>query len=213
MGAAKQIVVKVIDSKSANAFVKIHHYSGKVVNNSLLHFGCFLNDRLGGVMSFGNPIDRRKLIGLVVDGGGETARWSDFLELNRMAFSDALPRNSESRCFSIAIRLLRKNAPHIKWIVSFSDATQCGDGCIYRASGFILSQIRKSDNDLWRTPTSLGWGGQIVHRIAIHAGGKGAIPSFVLRKYGTYNISIKKLVADNGGEALIGFQLRYIYIQ
>ena len=41
MGRAKEIIVKVIPAKIANEFVKKHHYSGKVVPNSKLHFGCF----------------------------------------------------------------------------------------------------------------------------------------------------------------------------
>ena len=44
MGRAKEIIVKVIPAKIANEFVKKHHYSGKVVPNSTLHFGCFLDD-------------------------------------------------------------------------------------------------------------------------------------------------------------------------
>jgi hypothetical protein len=61
-----------------------------------------------------------------------------------MAFSDILPRNSESRAIAISIRLIKKNAPHIKWIVSFADGCQCGDGTIYRASGFELTAIKKN---------------------------------------------------------------------
>lgn len=38
MGSAKDLIVKVIPSKVAVPFVKAHHYSGKVVNNSNLHF-------------------------------------------------------------------------------------------------------------------------------------------------------------------------------
>ena len=38
MGRAKEIVMKVIPSSIANPFIKAHHYSGKVVNNSKLHF-------------------------------------------------------------------------------------------------------------------------------------------------------------------------------
>ena len=38
MGRAKDIIVKVIPSKEANAFVKKTHYSGKVVPNSSLHY-------------------------------------------------------------------------------------------------------------------------------------------------------------------------------
>lgn len=32
----------------------------------------------------------------------------------------------------------------IEWVVSFADATQCGDGTIYRASGFLLTGIREN---------------------------------------------------------------------
>ena len=61
-----------------------------------------------------------------------------------MAFSDALPRFSESRAIGITIRILRKKYPQIKWLISFSDGTRCGDGTIYRASGFSLVAINES---------------------------------------------------------------------
>lgn len=145
MGKAKEIIVKVIPSKIANEFVKKHHYSGKVVNMSSLHFGAFLDNKLHGVMSFGSPMDKRNIIKIVDTGVSDiNKKWNEMLELNRMAFDDYLPKNSESRCLSIAFRLIKKNAPHIKWILSFSDATQCGDGTIYRASGFCLTQINKN---------------------------------------------------------------------
>lgn len=138
MASAKDIIVKPIKSSVANEFVKKHHYSGKVVN-SQLHFGCFLNGVLGGVMSFGPSLDKRHIQGLVKD-----TPFNDFLELNRMAFSDLLPRNSESRCLSIAFKMIKKYYPNIKWIVSFADGCQCGDGTIYRASGFKLTGIKKN---------------------------------------------------------------------
>ena len=43
MGEAKGINVRVIPGKVAIPFIKKHHYSGKVVNNSSLHFGVFMN--------------------------------------------------------------------------------------------------------------------------------------------------------------------------
>lgn len=144
MGTAKEIIIKVLPSKIANDFVKKHHYSGKVVNNSQLHFGCFLNGVLHGVMSFGCPMDKRKVLGLVVDKDGKPALWNEMLELNRMAFDEVLPRNSESRCIAIALKLIKKKAPHIRWVLSFADGTQCGDGAIYRASGFKLTALRKN---------------------------------------------------------------------
>lgn len=140
MGRAKEIIIKVIPSNIANEFVKKHHYSGKVVNNSNLHFGAFLDGGLHGVMSFGPSINKKGTISIVKD-----TKWNEFIELNRMAFDDYLPRNSESRSISQAIKLIKKNAPHIKWIVSFADACSCGDGTIYRASGFKLTDIRRND--------------------------------------------------------------------
>jgi len=98
-------------------------------------------------MQFGPSLDKSKLVGLV-----QSTKWNEFIELNRMAFSDALPRNSESRAIAIAMKILKKHAPHLKWIVSFADATQCGDGTIYRASGFVLTGIKKN-TQVWVAPT------------------------------------------------------------
>jgi hypothetical protein len=158
MGRAKEIIVKVINSKVANEFVKKTHYSGKVVPNSTLHFGCFLDDKLHGVMQFGPSINKKGTINLV-EGTG----WNEFIELNRMAFDDYLPKYSESRCIAVSIRLIKKNAPHIKWIISFADGTQCGDGTIYRASGFKLVGI--VDNTALRMNPKTG---EAMHVIQAH---------------------------------------------
>jgi len=158
MGRAKEIIVKVIPSKIANEFVKLNHYSGKVVPNSTLHFGCFLDNKLHGVMQFGPSINKKGTINLV-EGTG----WNEFIELNRMAFDDYLPKYSESRCIAISIRLIKKNAPHIKWIISFADGTQCGDGTIYRASGFKLVGI--VDNTALRMNPETG---EAMHVIQAH---------------------------------------------
>ena len=143
MSRVKEIELKVIPAKIANDFVKKHHYSGKVVNNSFLHFGAFLDKKLHGVMSFGHSLDKAKTQKLVKNTG-----WNEFCELNRMAFDDYLPRNSESYCIGKALRLLKKNAPHLKWVISFADGCSCGDGTIYRASNFILTQIKKNST-MW----------------------------------------------------------------
>jgi hypothetical protein len=137
--SAKDIIVKPISSADAARIVKACHYSGKVVPNSQLHFGVFLNGKCGGAMQFG-PSMRKDLIQPLVSG----TRWNGFIELNRMAFADWLPRNSESRAIAVAMRLIRKAYPHIEWVVSFADGTQCGDGTIYRASGFVLTGIKKN---------------------------------------------------------------------
>ncbi len=154
MGSAKDIVIKPVDRDTANTLVKRVHYSGKIVQNSNLHFGVYYQGKLEGAMQFGSSLDKRKIQGLVSD-----TKWHEFIELNRMAFTDNLPRNSESRAIAIAMKLIRKYAPQIKWVVTFADATQCGDGTIYRASGFVLTGIKKN-TQIWVAPD-----GEVTTRI------------------------------------------------
>ena len=204
MGRAKEIIVKVIPSKIANDFVKKHHYSGKVVQNSSLHFGAFLDGRLHGVMSYGSPLDKSKVLPLV-----QPSLWNEMLELNRMAFNDYLPKNSESRCISISFKLIKKHAPHIKWILSFSDGTQCGDGTIYRASGFVLTGVQKNTNTC-KLPN-----GDVVHKMTLESSPTSKRTELKGQSYyqltgGKYDF--KKYVDFVNGIVLIGFQLRYVYL-
>lgn len=230
MATAKDILLKPIDSKTANRFIKRVHYSGKVVQNSQLHIGVYLNNVLHGAMQFGPSLDKRKLQGLV-----SGTKWHEFIELNRLAFDDYLPRNSESRAISIAMRLLKEYAPQVKWVISFADATQCGDGTIYRASGFILTGIKPNDQ-IWIAPTgatesrtsltdnrskrqqekagqaavisrlTVTKGKHIFHTASIRPG-IGAIGSAAI----TGGASSMKKYIEAGFEPLEGFQLRYIY--
>lgn len=185
MGRAKDIIVKLIPAKIANEFVKKHHYSGKVVPNSKLHFGAFLDGKLHGVMSYGSPMDKRNVLNLVETSNQEfNQKFNEMLELNRMAFDDYLPKNSESRCISVSIKMIKKNAPHIKWLLSYSDAVQCGDGTIYRASGFYLTNVGKNS-----TIYELKNGQKIAKR------------------------GDSKLFYDlNGAKKMQGYQNRYIYL-
>jgi hypothetical protein len=191
MGRAKEIIVKVIPAKIANEFVKKYHYSGKVVPNSILHFGCFLDEQLHGVLSYGSPMVKKNVIQFV-----ENTKWNEMLELNRMAFNDYLPKYSESRCIAISIKLIKKNAPHIKWILSFSDANLCGDGTIYRASGFHLIGVNKNTST-YQMPN-----GEVVC----------SLTSSAHRTKESNGKSGTNWIKDNGGKKLDGFQIRYIYL-
>jgi hypothetical protein len=111
------------------------------------------------------------------------------LELNRMAFNDYLPKNSESRCIAISIKLIKKNAAHIKWLLSFSDGTQCGDGTIYRASGFYLTSVKNNTGQRIDLKT-----GEVFSQVTFSAHRP---------NQKQYWKTLKKLE---------GFQMRYIYL-
>lgn len=203
MGRAKEINLKVIPSKIAIEFVKKHHYSGKVKNNSKLHFGAFLDNKLHGVLSYGPANIPKSMINLVKGTG-----WYDYLELNRMALDEHLPRNSESRCISQSIKLIKKNAPHVKWIISFADGCSCGDGTIYRASNFILTDIRKNEG-LCELPN-----GEKIHILTLHS--NPLQPRKELNGKSYYDVTggkydFKKYVEIVKGKILKGYQFRYVY--
>lgn len=229
MATAKDITLKPIPAKIASDFVKRVHYSGKVVQNSQLHIGVFLDGILHGAMQFGPSLDKRKIQGLV-----SGTQWHEFIELNRMAFDDVLPRNSESRAIAIAMKLIKKHAPQVKWVISFADATQCGDGTIYRASGFVLTGI-KENSQIWAAPSGAAFSrtsltdnrskleqskanrAAVISRTTvkeakhIHSAslrlGIGAIGTAA----GTGGGSSMKKYIEAGFVPLDGFQLRYIY--
>lgn len=203
MGRAKDIVLKVIPTTIANPFVKAHHYSGSVVGNSKLHFGVFLDGQLHGVMSYGPSMNKQQMIGLV-EGTG----WNEFMELNRMAFDSVLPRNSESRAIAMSIRLLKKYAPQVKWLISFADACSCGDGTIYRACNFVLTDIKRNDA-LCLLPN-----GDKIHKMTLHSNPTSPRPELGGRTF--YEVTGGKYdwdayVKEVGGTILPGYQLRYIY--
>ena len=201
MATAKDIIIKPIKAAVANRKCKEIHYSGKVVPNSVLHFGVFLHGKLEGVMQFGSPMDKRKSIALV-----EGTIWDGMLELNRMAFSDVLPRFSESRAIGFVIRLIRKNYPQIKWIQSFSDATACGDGTIYRASGFLLTSI-KENSSIYEFPD-----GARIAVMSLTNGGDQKGRKKACEKYGAiYNSASMKPFIDIGAKKAKGNMIRYIY--
>jgi len=209
LGRAKDIRVKPISAQDANRIIRQLHYSGKVVQNSQLHLGVFLDGKCGGALQFGPSLDKRKIIGLVAD-----TKWNEFLELNRLALADWLPRNSESRAIAVAMRLLRRHYPHLKWVVSFADGTQCGDGTIYRAAGFVLTGIRAN-------ATIMELDGEVFTDIGLRTGTERRTKARQIvaaktpdnpnypRPGGRYWSSY---VQEQGiGRVLPGFQLRYIY--
>ena len=196
MRSAKDIVVKPLESKIAREFVQRWHYSGKAYPKSSLHLGAFLGARLVGVMQFGDPLDRSKVIGLVKD-----TKWHNMLELNRMAMIDDTPKNTESRFISIAMKMIKKSYPAIEWVLSFSDGCQCGDGTIYRASGFVLTGIKKNAG-LYE------YNGEVFTTVGLNTSSK-MRARFSSITGGTI-VSCKDMI-KYGATKLTGYQLRYIY--
>lgn len=196
--SAKEIIVKPIDKPTADKVVKKYHYSGKVVQNSNLNFGVYYKGLLLGAMQFGSPTDKRKMLPLV-----KNTLWNEMVELNRMAFSDALPRFSESRAISLAFKWIKKNS-EIKWCISFADGTQCGHGTIYQASNFYLTQI-KENSRIIELPN-----GERTHFINFSPSQKNKYTKVMKAK--GYTNELEYLNNEfKGWKKLKGYMYRYIY--
>lgn len=192
--SAKDIIIKPIDKPTADKIVKKYHYSGKVVQNSNLCFGVYYKGLLLGAMQFGSPTDKRKMLPLVKD-----TKWNEMIELNRMAFSDALPRFAESRAIAMAFKWMKKNS-EIKWCISFADGCQCGHGTIYQASNFKLIQI-KENNQLILMPN-----GEVKHKLSLR-------PELNKDMVKDGYSSIQKWLNDKrvGHKVIKGYMYKYIY--
>ena len=116
------------------------------------------------------------------------------------------PQKSESRV-NISCNEANKTLSEYRVII-IHDGTQCGDGTIYRASGFVLTAIRESNN-LARLPS-----GEVIHKMTIQSN-----PSQKREELGGRSAaevlngaqSFAGYVKAAGAEIIPGFQLRYIY--
>jgi len=204
VGDAKRIIVKPISAQDGNRIIRALHYSGKVDPRSQIHLGVFVGDKCGGAMQFGQSVNKHASRNLFKNAG-----WNEWIELHRLAFADWLPRNGESRAIGYAMRWIRKTYPHISFVVSYADGAQCGDGAIYRASGFVLTDIKKNTS-MWKMPD-----GEVVCSIVFNPGfsvRRSGIDHGIKSRYGkTGSGAASGFLHGIGAKQLPGFQLRYIY--
>ncbi|WP_212180549.1 hypothetical protein [Burkholderia vietnamiensis] len=111
----RRYTVDVIDERTARTFISIHHYS-KSYPAALFRIGLFGNGaELEGVAVFSVPMNQRVITaytGVPADQGAE---------LGRFALLDRAPRNSETYFLGQAFKVLRRERPTWKSIVSYSD--------------------------------------------------------------------------------------------
>jgi hypothetical protein len=107
--------VDVISEAIARTFVQRHHYS-RSYPAALFRIGLFgKNAELEGVAVFSVPMNQRVIpsyTGLAPNEGAE---------LGRFVLLDSAPRNSETHFLGASFKLLRRERPHLKAVVSYSD--------------------------------------------------------------------------------------------
>jgi adenine modification enzyme len=149
--------VRLIGRAVANKLIRENHYSRRTYNNSLHHFGVFVDGRLCGALQWGQAMNPASGGGIVK--GATIDQWR---ELNRMWISDDAPRNTESSAIAASVKVLRHIAPQVAFLQSFADERCGGLGVVYQAAsfGFFGSHIAT----FWRLD------GEWFHNIAATTG-------------------------------------------
>ena len=124
-----QLELREISNNEAGNCYEKWHYLGKVGFLATHNFGVFTEGEMWGCISFGSPNAK------VLKGYWTPETQGGWWEIKRLALSDSLPKNSESRVIAIGIKLLRKMGV-VKGIVTYADNGVGHQGTIYKASGF-----------------------------------------------------------------------------
>lgn len=197
-----------IDKLTAKNFVKKHHYSHSS-NLHMVSYGLFQKTNIPD--KFFNGVES-KLIGVVIysQPAGRQAAESisdlvgidECLELIRLVILDGYGKNIESWFISQSFKLLKRDFPNIKVIISYSDTEQNHKGIIYQATNFLFTGLNSDTNLMPNFSISLSnnpfkW---------IHS-------RTVFSMYGSHNIEhLKKNIGKTFWRKKEAGKLRYIYI-
>jgi len=138
--------IKEISRAFATDFIQSLHYS-KIMPRLTKHFlGCFLEDKLVGVITLGWGTQPKATIAKLFDGMDT----KDYYEIGKMCMTEEMPRNSESQMISAVVKWMKENCPEKKFLYTWADGIMGKPGYVYQAAnflygGFIWTQIYISD--------------------------------------------------------------------
>lgn len=129
----KDYKVERIPCKIAKEYIIKNHYSHGCHNAPSPCYGLFDRDELIGVLMFATPCSENVRASVF----GQEHK-DKVIELHRLHILDVTPKNAESWFISRCLKLLKKDKPQIRAVISFSDLTQGHSGVIYKATNAFL---------------------------------------------------------------------------
>ena len=124
------IIAKPATTSQCEYACKNYHYSKRCP--PYVYAYSFYNDnRFCGVITFGNANRAGGIRFNLLQG--------ECLELNRCALNGQ--QICTSKCVSLAIKQLKKQAPHVKLLVSYADSRQGHIGTIYQATNWFYDGV------------------------------------------------------------------------
>jgi len=110
--------------------------------------------KLIGCVLYGNPVGFR-----VVKSIADELTDTDVLELKRLWIEDGYGKNIESYVISQTLKMLKKDSPQTKVVISYADPGANHKGIIYRASNWLYqgNEIGAADAYMYRYPNTDNW--------------------------------------------------------
>ena len=125
-------------------FIRENHYT-RTCHNGPTCYGLFDRDRLIGVCAFATPCSENVRASVY----GED-RKNEVTELHRLFVIDGTPKNTESWFVSRALKMLKKDKPHLTSVLSFSDTTEGHIGTVYQALNARYGGTTRSESVFYR---------------------------------------------------------------
>ena len=112
------------------------------------------NLKLIGCVIYGNPVGFR-----VIKSICEELTDNDVLELKRLWIEDGYGKNIESYCIAQTLKMLKKDSPQTKVVISYADPAAKHKGIIYRATNWLYQgkNIGAADAYMFRYPNTDKW--------------------------------------------------------
>jgi hypothetical protein len=116
--------VKQVNRRKVDEMIQTH-YIGRWPTNLTLVLGLYKGPKVLGVCTWSEP--HKEMLNRF---GLNT--W----ELSRLWLFDEIPRNAETFVIGRSIRLIRRDHPNLKTLISFADPAEGHQGTIYKASNW-----------------------------------------------------------------------------
>ena len=145
-------IVKEIDKFSAAELIQKYHYSKVMPRLTKFYLGCFLDNKLVGVLTLGWGTQPLQTIHKLFPG----LTTKDYYEIGKMCMLPEMPRNSESQMLSAVIKWMKMNLPERKFLYTWSDGIVGKVGYVYQSANFIYGGF------IW-TDIYIGPDGEKIH--------------------------------------------------
>lgn len=137
-----KIVLREVSKQTAKDIIVKYHYSHKWTlcriaygiyykTDTDSNFFDAKEEKLIGVVVYGQPVGRSAAASI-----SDLVKIKEVFELTRLFIHDGYGRNIESYCVAQSLKLVKKDFPQLKAIISYADGEQGHKGIIYQATGF-----------------------------------------------------------------------------